>query len=193
MTFREAIKELVKDIATKKHIRIGKAINIDADKCICDIDLGKNVFLYKAKLKAIEGDKDKGLVIVPKENTMVCAAMLEGVESNWVVFHYAEIDSWQIVTDSGGRIIVTNEGKVYLNGDDHDGLVMVKELVDRLNEIETKHDALVDDLNSHTHKYVTPSGPADTAPIVPPSMNKVDKHTSTSDIKSDKVFHGKGE
>lgn len=132
---------MVIDVANKKMIRIGKATNIDSDKCICDVDLGNGASLHAVKLKAIEEGKDKGLVIIPKENTMVCAAMLEGIEANWSLIQYSEIESWQITTSGGAQVTVADDGKVYLNGKDHKGLVKVKELTQQLNNIE-------DDINN---------------------------------------------
>lgn len=188
MTFREAIRELVRDIATKKHIRIGKAIDIDADKCVCNVDVGNGAVLHNVKLKAVEGEKDKGLLIIPKENTMVCAAMLEGVEANWVIVQHSEIDSWQITTDSGSKVIVANDGKVYLNGDNCDGIVKVAELVKKLNAIE-------DDINKlkiAMSGWVTApnDGGAALKAAAASWFGQQLATTQQSSIENDKVLHG---
>ena len=188
MTIREAIRQMVIDVASKKMIRIGKATNIDADKCICDVDLGNGASLHAVKLKAIEEGEDKGLVIIPKQDTMVCAAMLEGIEANWSLIQYSEIESWQITTSGGAQITVADDGKVYLNGQDHGGLVKIEALVDRLKEIEDTHDKLVDMFDTHVH--TVSSGTA--IKLSAPSMTKMPSKTNKDDLENKNVQHGDG-
>lgn len=190
MTIRDAIRQMVMDIATKKIIRIGKATNIDKDKCVCDVDLGNGATLHVVKLKAIEDDKENGLVIIPKEGTMVCAAMLEGIEANWVIVQYSAIDSWQITTDSGSRITIADDGKVLLNGDDHKGIVKVKELTEKLNAIE-------DDINNLKNVFsgwtaVSQDGGAALKGAAAAWYAQQITKTQESDLKNDNVQHGDG-
>lgn len=190
MTIREAVRELVKDVATNKCVRIGKAVNIDKDKCLCDVDLGNDAILYGVKLKSVEGDKDKGLVIIPREDTMVCAAMLEGVEANWTIVQHSEIESWQITTDGGAVVTVSDDGKVYLNGKDHEGLVKVSALVDKLN-------AIIDDVNNlklafSTWVPVVQDGGAALKSATGSWFGQRIDPAQKSDIENQNVQHGNG-
>lgn len=189
MTIREAIIELVKEVTATKSIRIGKAANIDKDKCTCDVDLGNGASLHDVKLKSVEGDNDKGLVVVPKDGTIVCAAMIDGVASNWTIIQHSEIESWQITTSSGGVITVADDGKVFLNGDDHKGLVKVKELYDRLKLMEDAHNGLVKDFNLHTHSIASTSS---TATPASPSTNEITQKVTQSEFENENVQHGDG-
>ena len=83
----------------------------------------------------IENEEKEGLIITPVIDSQVLIANVN--KYNWFVCQYSQIEK---VTLNAADKIVINEGK---NG----GLVMIKELTDKINE-------LVDVFNDHIHSNV---------------------------------------
>ena len=187
MTIREAILRLVLPLI-KKQVRVGKAVNVDKDKCLCDVDLGGDLMLYDVSLKAIEGGKEVGLVTFPKDKSYVLATMVEGIDARWAITHYSEIESWGIYTEKGKIEILKDSGEVHLNGDSKGAMVVIQSLVDKLNRLEQKHNALVTDFNTHLHTNGNMG--ANTGTPVATSSSSIAPVTSVNDLKNDKVKHG---
>lgn len=179
---RAAVMGMVKSLI-KKNQRRGKAINIDQNNCVCDVDLENGVVLHKVKLKATEAANDKGIVIVPKNKSYVVAAMVEGVEADWCLVQYSEIDSAAFFFKNGGKVELKDNGEVHLNGSNFGALVKIDELVKKINALEQKHDAFVGEYNGHVHTNhgITPTVA---------STSLIGSQTTVADLKNDKVKHG---
>lgn len=194
MNLREVIISIVKPLI-KKHVRTGKARNINLNKCTCDVELGEELYLYGVKLKAIEGGNNTGVVCEPVEGSMVQCAMVEGVDTNWVLVACSEVKSFTVITEKS-KLEVLDNGEVHLNGKDKGSTVVLEELVKRLNEIENKHNALVAEYNAHTHLVTTysavPNGQTPTPPPVVSSTSNVQPITTIVDLENPKVKHGSG-
>lgn len=194
MNLREVIISIVKPLI-KKQVRTGKARNINLNRCTCDVELGEELYLYGVKLKAIEGGHNTGVVCEPKEGSMVQCAMVEGVDTNWVLVACSEVKSFTVITEKS-KLEVLDNGEVHLNGKDKGSTVVLEELVKRLNEIENKHNALVADFNGHTHLVNTYSAPVasqtPTPTPVQPSTSNVQPITTIVDLENPKVKHGSG-
>lgn len=188
MNFADAVKAVVRTML-KKQQRRGKATNIKLDKCTCDVDLGNDVFLYGVKLKATEAGSDKGIVIVPKDKSIVVAEMVEDADADWCLVQWSEIDSAAFFFKEGGKVEMKDNGEVHLNGSNKGALVVIQNLVNKLNALEQKHDALVAKYNSHKHTGVM-AGPATSAVSDTPSTDSIGAQTTVDDLKNDKVKHG---
>ncbi len=167
----------------------GKAQNIDLDKCVCEVDCGDDIVLYDVKLKAIEQGKDKGFYIVPKAGSYVTAAIVHNVEADMVLDNVSDVDSVAYYFGDGGKLLLTDKGEIYLNGDNYGPLIKIDELVSKINALEQKHNALVQKFNTHQHSGVF-SGNSNTAVTTVISFDTIDQLTSKNDLKNDKVKHG---
>lgn len=185
--FREAIIRMVQAMIKPAHRR-GKAINIDLNKCTCDVDLGNDIVLYSVKLKATEAKNDSGIVIVPKDGSYVTAAMVEGVEADWQLVGYTEIDSAAFFFKNGGKFELKDDGTMWLNGDNFGSLLKIQETVNRINVLE-------DDLNTIKGVFAgwtpTPNdgGAALKAAASTWAGQQITK-TTVSDLENNKVKHG---
>ena len=94
------------------------------------IDVENNSVKYLGvRLRSI-ADGGKGIVIVPKNNTMVTVGKLEN-SNQYVLLNCSEVD----------KVIIDCDNIVY-NGGDNDGLVKVKELKTKLNDLEKEFNKL---------------------------------------------------
>lgn len=184
---REAIIRIAKSLI-KKQQRRGKAKNIDTDKCTCDVDLGDGLMLYQVKLKARESGNDKGIVIIPKADSYVVAAMVEGTEADWQVIQYDEIDSAAFFFKNGGKCELKDNGEIHLNGSNFGELVKIQQLVDKINQLEQKLNELANWSNAHFHMNGN-NGGATAVPFITTTVN-INPQTSVNDLKNSKVKHG---
>jgi hypothetical protein len=185
MNFREAIIAIITPLI-KKTARRGVVENIDLDTCTCDVDLGNNTKLHGVKLKANEGGKEVGIVVVPKDKTNVVAAMVEGVESDWVLTQTSEVESVAVFFKDG-KMELKNNGEIHLNGENFGELIKIAEAVKKWNAIEDKVNEILTTLKG-VNVALAPSGTFPFAPIFSP-ITPLTK-TVVNDVKNDKVKHG---
>lgn len=115
----------------------------------------------------IAGDSDTPMLITPKVDSFVIATFLS--KDTAFISTYSEIDS------------------VEIRGKEFGGLVKVKDLVDKINALETK----VNDILTALKGITVPLAPSGTYPLAPSfatilNLNK----TKKSDLENDKVQHG---
>ena len=183
MTIREIILAHINSVL-KPALRTGVAKNIDTTNCICDVQLDDDgeLFIYACRFKSIQSNDSTGVVAIPKDGSIVTAAMNEGVEADWVIVKCNEVDSWAVFT-SGGKLQVNKDGTVWLNGSQVGGqdspLVEINALKTRLNLLE----------NAMTnHQHVAPTGGG----VTTSNGSQTATQTAVSDISNTKVSQGDG-
>jgi hypothetical protein len=84
-------------------------------------------------------------------------------------------------------MVITGETEeVSINGDQHGGLAIVSNLVNKLNAIENKVNSIISAHNGHQHPDPSSGSTGTPSIIVEGTLN----NTQTSDIENDKVKHG---
>lgn len=128
----------------KDAVRIGKAVKIDANKGVCDVELSKDVYLHNVKLKAVESGAGVGQIVEPKTDSYVVAAMIDGLEASWTLIQYTEIENWAVFCEKAKIELFNSNGgdEVHLNGKSKGGLVILQKLEANLNKLKDRLDAV---------------------------------------------------
>ncbi len=161
------IKELIKDII-KDHEEIYSLVckvdKVDLDNRTCDVTpLDGSAEVFDVRLQADEA-ASTGLMTIPK------------LETNVIVTFYNRNQAY--------LALVTEAEEIHLNGSENGGLIIIQNLVDKINNLEKAHNGLVTSFNTHTHAV------AGAATAVPnsPSTNTVIT-TQKSDLENDVILH----
>lgn len=99
------------------------------------------------------------------------------------------IDGQIDITVENTTVKITPEG-VVINGGDLGGIINIKQLTEKLNE-------LINTFNNHTHELITgavavtgsPSAQSNPAPIIVPAITNKYKNITVSDYEDEKVKH----
>jgi hypothetical protein len=90
------------------------------------------------------------------------------------------------VLHSKGEVLLQSETRTILNGEDHDGLVNVLDLTEKLNQLVQELDQLKQQINLHTHTSANPGSPSS------PPINQITQTFSqfkAEDYKDDNCVH----
>lgn len=166
-----------------------EVLSVDTNNFTCDLDpIGDGAKMLGVRLKSAVNANGFGLVVFPKVGTTVLASLINNRPENAYVLTVDEPETVMVKTGSGGFVELKNDGKVYLNGDSLGGLIKVDELVNRLNNLETKHDNLC----SQLELLPVPVSGAISGPPVPGSFTgvKILTNTTKQQLENPKVNHG---
>lgn len=178
MTINDTIKKIVSE-EIKIQVLMGKVKSVDESKMVCDIDLETAPDLLDVRLRSIIDSTDKGVLIVPKKDSVVLVGIIENRIESAFVLSFSEVEKIRLITD-----------EIELAGKDFKGLVKVEDLTQKLNNLENAFNNLVADFNAHTHNAPqAPSGTLATLPPLVPSTQNV-ANTQVSDLENEKVKHG---
>lgn len=125
----------------------GKVESVDGDTCTVSVG---DLRLTGVRLRSVVNNNESKILITPEPGSYVTLIDLSGELRELEVIGYSEIKAIDIETSGDinirckGDTNLDCDGTVTFNGGDNDGLVMIKDLTDRLNK-------LVDEFNSHTH------------------------------------------
>ena len=192
------IEKLIK-LHIKPAIRTGTVKNVDKSALTCDVWLDDkgDLFLPDVKIKSTTNTTNKGIVVIPKEDTVVTVCMIEGYDTNWCLLHCEEIESVFWVTEGKSKIEIKDNGEVHLNGNTCGNLMKIKESIERWNFIEKDVNNLKRSLNGVLSASVLTATPT-AADLFHTAMKgaltswcvQELKETIASDIENDKVKHG---
>jgi hypothetical protein len=126
---------------------------------------------------------DKGMIIKPKSNTQVVVAMISQVDA--IIIDRDEVESIDITV--GATTVSIKDGEILLNGGDNGGLIIISDLVSKINAIE-------DDINSlkqvfSTWVSVPQDGGAALKVAAATWFAQQIVNTTAADIKNDKIKH----
>lgn len=183
MSTKEEIADSIRKIAGTKGFDtdICKVTNVDPNKASCDvIRIKDNKKIPGVRINASVLNDD-GIVITPAKDSYVLVTKIDD-RYNYVSL-YSTID----------KITVGSKKKpleVVINGGENEGLVKIKELTDKLNE-------LVDWCENHTHLIPTSGvsvegtmgNAANTDPIDVPSPSNTPKKFKKKDYENNKITH----
>lgn len=164
----DAIKSLVKKPNENEYQNIiCEVSDIDtvAFTCTCTPIDGSPEF-YDVKVNA---NGVKGFSLIPKDGSIVMASQTSG-ETAFITM-VSEVD------------------QIYLNGDNEDGLVKIKDLIIKLNNLENKLNTVIATFNTHTHPYLNVATPAVTSVSSTPVTGALTP-TVKADLENEKIKHG---
>lgn len=130
--------------------------------------LNGDPMLFNVRLNLTE--KTEGFSLMPKAGSIVLVGCIDGDEKNNFVAMYSEVDSMKF------------------NGDQFGGLIKIEQLIERMNKIEQKHDALCTQLEL----LPVPVSGAVSGPPVPGSYSgvKIGDLTLRNALENTLIKHG---
>lgn len=140
------------------------SVDISAKTCYC-VPLDGRADLMDVRLMT---DTSKvGFLIIPKVDSYVIVSM---------------------INNEGGYVAMFSDvQEIQLNGDNYDGIPIVGNLVQKLNNLENAFNKFVVLYNAHTHVETS------TNTLVPSTLNKnVLTNTTTAMLRNATVKHGNG-
>lgn len=143
-----------------------KSLDVTKKTCDCTPKDG-SADLLGVRLMA---KNQTGFFIIPKVNSDVVVTMIN--RSTGYVALFSELS------------------EIQLNGKNYDGLVMINDLVTKLNNLENKLNTFMTTYNTHVHAGVT-SGTASTA-VTPSVIVGTLTPTIKADLENKTVLHGNG-
>lgn len=127
------IKESIKKMTSKGGAGIvftAKVKSVDGETCNVELE---GLTLTDVRLRAVVNGENSKILVTPKTDSYVLVVDLAGNLSQLAVVGYSEVEKIEVDTD-----------KIIFNGGNNEGLIQIKKLTDKLNE-------LVNKFNQHTH------------------------------------------
>lgn len=167
-SIREAVQYLAGNNHADRVTMIDATVNsVDQDNRVCDCTAITGPVGSDLPGVRLMSSVDDGLLILPTAGSTV--TVLLSIFCDPVIISYSEID------------------KIVLRGGDLDGMVMVRALTERLNNIENAFNSHVGNYNGHIHP-VTATGVPTGVPVVPESGSLTP--TQQADIENTTITQG---
>ena len=168
------------------------SVDIDSRTCTCTV-ISNNTELQLLGVRLMAEVNDGVLIVPAKDSTVI----IENTKDFPLIIMFSSIDKQFIV--AGGSTFQIDKDGLKLDGDKFNGLVKVKELTDKINNLEKLLNDLINKYNAHTHvgSYPVAGGGGGTAggtsnPTLSTESGTISPITSQSDIENTKVKHGDG-
>lgn len=129
MSLKEAIRAMQADQSIQT--TLCKVISVDGLLCDCE-PVNGDADILEVRLNA---SGLNGFVITPKVDSLVMVTKFERFEA--FISSFSDVES------------------IAFNGGENDGLVLVNELVTKLNNLENKVNTIISTFNTHVHSGVT--------------------------------------
>lgn len=149
------IKENIRKIASQTGagtIFTAEVKAVDGETCSIDLD---GLVLNDVRLRAVVNSENSKILVTPKIGSNVLVADMNGDKCSLAVIGYSEVD----------KIEIDCNDKIIINGGNNSGMVKIKELTQKLNE-------LVNKFNAHTHPV--PNGTSSTTTTPASAFNQSD-------------------
>jgi hypothetical protein len=164
----------------KVSMYIGTVESIQGNACTCRVD--DEMEMPNIQLQA--GVCDGWLLIPAIGSTVV---ILKSMQNDAFVALYSDVESAYLQAGNGS-IEILSDGSVTLNDGSLGGITKGIELVQKLNNLENKVNALISNFNMHTHSGVT-TGPGASGPTLTPISGTLTP-TNVTEISNLKITHG---
>jgi hypothetical protein len=176
MEIKELIQTLMKD-QIKTQVLVGKIINVDESKMICDIDLQNAPDMLDVRLRAVIDKVEKGILIIPKKGSYVLVGLIDNKKESAFICKYSEVEKVKILCDD-----------IKLGGDGFGGLVKSEKVASEINDLKS-------DMNTLKNLFtawapVTQDGGAALKEIISSWSGKKMKSVMKKDLENKKVNHG---
>lgn len=172
---KQAIEKLAgTHLVDKPHVAIAEVVSVDVQACTCTVQQVTGKTSTERKTVSLMADVSDGLLLIPAVGSTVIVAWSDRLLPYVAMFS----DLQDVYLDATGTITM-NQGT-------EGGLVKVRDLVTKLNNIENKVNAIISSYNGHVHPDPV-SGTTGT-PTVPISGTLTP--TQVVDIENPNVTHG---
>jgi hypothetical protein len=180
---RQKIVAGIRELANfgKYEIFSGEVKTVNESETTIDVDVDEGVTVFGVRLKCIIDNTD-GMYIVPAVGSIVTFAQIDGGQ-DYQLIQASKIDK-VLITIENSTLEITNTGFKF-NGGNLNGLVKIAPLVNKLNAIENKVNALVLFSSTHVHAGVT-SGSSSTGTPTPPVTGTLTP-TQQADLENTKI------
>lgn len=135
------------------------------------------------------------------ENTCTCTPIDGGAIFYNVILSVNGSKGFLLIPADGSFVVVTQISEatafismvsgvdqVYINGDNEEGIVTVKSLTTKLNNLENKVNTIISTFNSHVHSGVSTGGGS--SAVSPTPVTGTLTPTNKEDIQNSKIKHG---
>jgi hypothetical protein len=174
-SIRQAIQQLAgAHLVDKPHVAIAQVISSDVQGCTCAVELVNAKTSEKKLTVSLMADVSDGLLMIPADGSTVVVAWSDRMLPYVAMFS----DLKDVYLDATGKITM-NQGT-------EGGLVKVRDLVVKLNNLENKVNAIIASYNAHVHP--DPASGTTGAPTVP--ITGTLTPTQVVDIENPNVTHG---
>lgn len=130
-----------------KHVLIGKAVNVT--NTTCDVEREDAATLLGVRLNAVDDTLNSYFTVIPAKNSFVVVAILEGKKEEAVVVRCSTIE--KIIAKIGDKTMTINKDEFVLNDGKNDGIIKIKELTTKINDLVNSVNAFISLYNTHTH------------------------------------------
>lgn len=162
---RQAILELMRT-NTPRQVTICKVVSVDEEKLTCTVqELESGQELFQVRLNAASTALQT--VLIPKVDSIVLVGLIGNNRQSRFVAMVSEVD------------------KIYLNGGENGGLIIIGDLVTKLNNLVTEVNALKSDYVGHTHPTAATGPPS--VPSIP--FTGTFSQFSKDDFENKKIKH----
>ncbi|MCF6184357.1 MAG: hypothetical protein L3J56_06970 [Bacteroidales bacterium] len=178
MEINEAIIKILEDAGIKILFSVkGKVVKVDEDKRTCEVEPDSGEANYVGvRLQALESE-NTGVLFVPEQGSDV-------------IIHFIDNDeSFVVKTSKVSKVeIITEDGDIWLNGDDFGGLIKIEELKKQLQKNTQRIDTIINVLKSTITSVALHPNPGWSA-IINPIVSALQKE-DYSKIENETVKHG---
>jgi len=115
---------------------VGKVTAVQAPATCTVEPIDGGAVFYKVRLRGTADGDDSGVYAEPKVDSYVIISPLNHDDTQMWVSRFTEVEKWHVRTNSGSKVEVLANGEVHLNGDSKGALVVVSDLVTKLNTLE---------------------------------------------------------
>lgn len=174
-TIKQAIQQLAgTHLSDKTHLAIAEVVSVNVDACTCVCQQVHGTTSAERKTVSLMADVSDGWLLIPAVGSTVIIAWSDRQLPYVAMFS----DLQDVYLDATGKITM-NQGTL-------GGLVKVRDLVTKLNNLENKVNAIISSYNGHVHPDPV-SGTTGT-PTVP--ITGTLTPTKVVDIENPNVTHG---
>lgn len=183
MEIREIFEEFISNELAKERFYslIGKAVNVDEDKRICDFAPIDDIATREGIRLQSAINETKGFVLIPKENSFIIVTFLN--KSTGFVSLTSELEK-----------IIWDVDLTQVNGGENGGLINIQPLIDKINQLENALNSHIAIFNSHIHITTATVAATPTPGIIAPTTpgdatNTIAPITLKSDLEDTKFTH----
>jgi len=187
--YQRLLEVITENVPVQSEMATVKAVDKDKLECTVVPLTNDELEIEGVNLKAVIDDTKNGFVQIPKIGSIVLISLIENTDGDHFVTMYSDIEEVQLIQNNQEILKIDKDGNVLFHQGLNKGLIKIESLVAKLNAVEEKLNALIDDYKGHNHKY-TDDGVAvvTTGLVAPPNINNLTK-TTVTDLENNKVQH----
>lgn len=175
---REALLKMIRAEMPDQTI-VAKVTSVTESKGVCDVALANDpdLEIYDVRLQATTAENLKGILIVPVVGSYVLINIIKNNPQAAFVSAFTEVE--KVIWENESGMTLELSDRLKLNGVAHGGLVIIQNLVDRINTLENA-------INTHVHSGVTSGSSLSGIPTPAP----ITQITQKQDLENPDVVHG---